>query len=765
MADTPVTHIYREQITRRFESEEEDARRFDDGSRAGFSGFLTPDAMVAGRYRVLAGPLGGVSGEAEVYRCRDEHSEEELAVKLYRHDATPKEAVIQRLEGLAHPYILRLLAHGHWQGRFFEVSELCAGGVMADAMPFDEKTLVALLPMILEGLAFCHGQGIVHRDLKPNNLFFRDAGRSQVLIGDFGISSYLERDEEAVRETHTAANLTLDYAAPELLDGHEVGPKTDYYALGITLLHLLRGRSPFHGLSPNDVLVAHLRGRVEHSQGVSEHFAGLLGGLTLGNPDKRWGFDQVAAWLRGDSPEQEPGAAAWSTVARDGHPYPGYPQARTPRELANSLTQFDAFRQLQRGDIRRWLFDHFDQRLADQVEVLEQDVEAHPEQLLGRLRFILDPQAPLELGETRLGSLKELVELLEGQQESTLKNSLGVLYRGGVLEAWIHAGRLAGERSDELLERLQALRLRLPDERHQAVALDALLYTLVPDTPLALARGALARSPLEIARIFEQDPEVQGPALARHLFDKRLDEWLRAAGFSGWQQHLDFLQELRLWYLEQPLLGVRCLCWRFNPGMPLLFNKVKVTRPEQLAQLIDLNPENTTKGMKLMEQGILRAWLVGSERIADVLEFDHALLALDVTPGSRLETILQLLNPRLSRPKLEVSPATLNFGSMLVGDTRAQILRIENSGRGCLTGEIKLAEYGAGLMLDTYMIEGNKVEVQVRVISLGLAPARYRNTLSVQTNGGEQEIPVWFAVRRPVDKRNWWQKMIDRFYS
>ncbi len=117
------------------------------------------------------------------------------------------------------------------------------------------------------------------------------------------------------------------------------------------------------------------------------------------------------------------------------------------------------------------------------------------------------------------------------------------------------------------------------------------------------------------------------------------------------------------------------------------------------------------------------------------------------------------------RPKLEVSPAPLKFGSMLVGETRARILRIENSGRGCLTGEIKLAEYGAGLMLDTYKIEGNQVEVQVRVISLGLAPARYRNTLSVQTNGGEQEIPVWFAVRRPVDKRNWWQKMIDRFYS
>jgi len=244
-----------------------------------------------------------------------------------------------------------------------------------------------------------------------------------------------------------------------------------------------------------------------------------------------------------------------------------------------------------------------------------------------------------------------------------------------------------------------------------------------------------------------------------------LDEWLRGAGFPGWQQHLDFLEELRLLYLEQPQLGVRCLCWRFNPEMPLLFNGVKVFRPEQLAWLIDRSPEATTKGLELLEQGILRAWLVGSGRIADSFELDQALLALDLSPESRLETVLQLLDPQLGRPKLAIGPETLNFGSLDAGDIRTQVLRIENTGRGHLAGEIKLAEYGAGLMLDTYKIEDNEMEVQVRVVSLGLAPGRYGNALSVQSNGGEREIPVSFTVRRPVDRRTRWQKLIDRFYS
>jgi hypothetical protein len=765
MAAPPVTRLYREPVTQRFPSKREEGRvteRFETSGGGVPVGTLRPRELVAGRYRMLAGPLGGITGEAEVYRCRDEHLERELAVKLYRYDAHPKEEVIRQLEGLAHPRVLRLLAHGRWAGRFFEVTELCKGGVMADAMPFDEEALHALLPDIVQGLDFCHRQGIVHRDLKPNNLFFRDATRHQVLIGDFGISSYLERDAGTVRETRTAANLTLDYAAPELLDGHEVGPKTDYYALGITLLHLLLGRSPFHGLPPNDILVAHLRGRLEIPPQVSKPFGDLLRGLTLGRPELRWGFDQVIAWLRGDTPARPSDRTAWFTAPHRSNPYPGYPQAATPRQLAGALDRFDALRQLRRGDIRRWVFDHFDQGLAERIESLEQAGEERPELVLARLRLVLDPKAPLEVGERRLTRLAELAELLQEAPEGPLRERLGSLLRSGLLEDWIRSGELAGERTDELLGCIAGLRERLPSERHQEVALDGLLYTLVPTTPLRLGEGRFAAAPREVALAFGRDPARVGPVLTQHLFGKRLDEWLRATEFPGWREHLAFLQELRLFYLEQPLLGVHCLCWRFDPERPLLFDGAPVTRPERLARLIDQTPVNTARGLQLLRQGWLRAWLVGSGRIADSAALDMALLSLDMSPESKLEAVLHLLDPSLSSPRLQVDPDALHFGRLHIGDVRVRVLHVGNLGRGHLSGEIRLQRYGAGLVLDRYKVETNETHIRVRVMSLGLTPGHYSNALHVQTNGGDREIPVLFSVREPPDTRTWWQKLIER---
>ncbi len=763
---TSVTQLYREPVTLPFRRIPGDAgqvtRRFSAEHGPAASGALERSTLVAGRYRVLAGPLGGVTGEAEVYQCRDENLEEEVAVKLYRHHANPKESVIRQLEGLDHPHVLRLISHGRWTGRFFEVSELCRGGVMSDALPFSETALRGFLPAILQGLDFCHRQGIVHRDLKPSNLFFRDAARTELLIGDFGISSYLVRRDGAVQETRTAANLTLDYAAPEMLDGHEVGAKTDYYALGITLLHLLAGRTPFHGMSHNDVLVAHLRGRVEIPDSLSGPFRDLLRGLTLGNPQVRWGLDQVSAWLRGDAVHLEPGRAAWSTAIREGSPYPGHPQAATPKELASSLDRFDASRQLARGDIRRWVFDHFDHRMADRIERLELSGTESPDLALSRLRFILDPTLPLEVAGLRLKTLNDLVRLLRRECDNTIvREQLGGLLHDGLIEDWIRAGSLAAGRTEELLARIADLRKRLSGEQRQDVALDALLYILDPTAPIHLSGGQQVSRPRDIALAFEHGRKHIGPVLVRHLFDKRIDEWLRAAEFPGWHGHLTFLEDLRVRYLEQPLLGVHCLCWRFNPDMPLLFKGARVTRPRQLAALIESSPENTAEGLRLMEQGWIRAWLVGSGMIDDPTELDHALLALDVGPRSKLEAVLHLLDPTLGHPQLETSPESFHFGRITAGDTRVRELRIENTGRGHLNGEIKLDNYGEGVMLDSYKVEDNALGIQVRVITLGMAHGRYSNALHVDTNGGIREIPIQFTVRKPVDKRTWWQKLIE----
>jgi hypothetical protein len=88
-------------------------------------------------------------------------------------------------------------------------------------------------------LVAAHEQGIVHRDLKPQNLLIDAYG--QVKLCDFGVAS-LARSEEFRTRTNA---LSMRYASPEDLDEDaDVGPASDVYSLGATLLHLAHGAPP-----------------------------------------------------------------------------------------------------------------------------------------------------------------------------------------------------------------------------------------------------------------------------------------------------------------------------------------------------------------------------------------------------------------------------------------------------------------------------------------------------------------------------------------
>ncbi|CAK0776359.1 hypothetical protein CCP3SC1_830004 [Gammaproteobacteria bacterium] len=121
----PVTRVYPgEEVTARYSPKvtlpfPEDVVA-SPNNPGGLSGVL-----VADRYRVLEGPLGGVTGEAEVFLCRDEHTATEVAVKIYRYQAHSKEEVIRQLRGVHHPHVLCLLTVGQWGGAL-----LRGGGVL-----------------------------------------------------------------------------------------------------------------------------------------------------------------------------------------------------------------------------------------------------------------------------------------------------------------------------------------------------------------------------------------------------------------------------------------------------------------------------------------------------------------------------------------------------------------------------------------------------------------------------------------------------------
>ena len=82
-----------------------------------------PRRLVDGRFLVEDGPLGRETGEARVYRCRDLHTGETVAVKLYKAQVKPKEDVLASLVNLDHPGLVGLRSYGWWEERFFEVQE------------------------------------------------------------------------------------------------------------------------------------------------------------------------------------------------------------------------------------------------------------------------------------------------------------------------------------------------------------------------------------------------------------------------------------------------------------------------------------------------------------------------------------------------------------------------------------------------------------------------------------------------------------------
>jgi len=252
------------------------------------------------RYEIIQA-LSDRGGEAEVYLCRD-HGENgrEVVVKLYHSNFKPKHDILAKLKGSKHPDIIAIFDFGEWNGRFYEVMEYARGGPVYQAgKTMTEEQLIKIVREIDNALHFCHSKDIIHRDLKPTNLFYRDSDKTDVVLGDFGISSLMTADEEIHK---TTGHRTSEYAAPEQFENLVVS-KTDYYALGMTILTLLKGSSPLSGYTEPAMLQAHMFRKIPIPTDCSPRLQQLLRGLLTKEIEDRWGHEQVSRWLNGEEVE------------------------------------------------------------------------------------------------------------------------------------------------------------------------------------------------------------------------------------------------------------------------------------------------------------------------------------------------------------------------------------------------------------------------------------------------------------------------------
>ena len=232
-----------------------------------------PGTEIAG-YRIES--LIGRGGMAVVYRAEDMRLGRKVALKLLTPQLADNEQFRQRFmresrlaASLDHPNIVPIYEAGEAEEQLFIAMRYVIGsdlkGVLAETggqLPV-HRTL-RLFAQIGDALDSAHRAGLVHRDVKPGNVpvaagreHTRSGTGDHVYLTDFGLTK--RTSEMSGGLTGTGHFLgTVDYVAPEQIQGKQVGPGTDIYALGCVLYESLTGQLPFRRDDDAALLWAHL---------------------------------------------------------------------------------------------------------------------------------------------------------------------------------------------------------------------------------------------------------------------------------------------------------------------------------------------------------------------------------------------------------------------------------------------------------------------------------------------------------------------------
>jgi len=231
-----------------------------------------PGSEIAG-YRIES--LIGRGGMAVVYRAEDTRLGRKVALKLLTPQLAESDQFRQRFiresrlaASLDHPNIVPIFEAGDADGQLFIAMRYVIGpdlkGLLAEQggqLPLDWT--LGLFRQVGNALDSAHQAGLVHRDVKPGNILIATAERPRsapgghVYLTDFGLTKRASSLSGGLTGTGHFLG-TVDYVAPEQIQGKPVGPGTDMYALGCVLYECLAGHLPFRRDDDAALLWAHL---------------------------------------------------------------------------------------------------------------------------------------------------------------------------------------------------------------------------------------------------------------------------------------------------------------------------------------------------------------------------------------------------------------------------------------------------------------------------------------------------------------------------
>ncbi|RDS63960.1 serine/threonine-protein kinase [Streptomyces sp. M7] len=296
---------------------------------------ISPGTVLLDRYRLTSVLGRGTMGH--VWQGHDLRLERPVAIKTVATDllAVPRsrDEALRRFQReakaaarLHHPNTTAIFDASITEGTCCLVMELIDGATLdllfdqQEAGRFDVPTAVAVAAQLCAGLSAAHAAGLVHRDLKTQNVMIRTDGMVKIL--DFGLVKVLsDTDPRLTMTGESIGNIVC--ASPELLAGQEpLDGRSDLYAVGCLLHHMLTGETVFATDHPVLLATHHLSTRpptiTDAGVRVPRPLEGLVGSLLAKAPDDRpSSATEVYAALAPYLPAPIPEMAARPAVPED----------------------------------------------------------------------------------------------------------------------------------------------------------------------------------------------------------------------------------------------------------------------------------------------------------------------------------------------------------------------------------------------------------------------------------------------------------------
>ncbi len=248
------------------------------------------------------------SPSAKAYRARDQDApERHLFALVCAPGLPPRMKAMTGLRGAALPNVLPMIDWDivYWpifdQWTSVIVYEAPKGGRVADVYGSREQRIneyelpkIVIQPLVAALRQF-HKLGFAHRSVRPNNLYYMDAEKTEIMLGDC-VTAPAGYDQPLVFETiERSMAIPAGRGEGDFLD--------DIYALGVTCIFLLAGKNPAQKMKTNRLLgekILHgsfttLIGKEKLPLPMIEPLRGFL----ADDLDERWDFEEIRNWLDG----------------------------------------------------------------------------------------------------------------------------------------------------------------------------------------------------------------------------------------------------------------------------------------------------------------------------------------------------------------------------------------------------------------------------------------------------------------------------------